>query len=84
MTGTIRSSTLTVACLRRTITAASATSATVDQRGGMWKAFSNEDEMELAVTWLMPHQQTRPDSANREAITERRRPLPSLTNKWCR
>ena len=47
----------------------------------MWKAFSNEDEMELAVTWLMPHQHTRPDSANREAITERRRPLPSLTNR---
>ena len=75
---------MTVACLRRTITAAKATSATVDHKGGMWKAFSKEDEMELAVTWLMPHQQISPDRANRDAITERRRPLPSLTNRWCR
>ena len=68
--------------MRRTITAASATSAAVVYRGGMWKAFSNEEEMELAVTWLMPHQQISPDAANRPASTDLRRPLPSLTIKW--
>ena len=40
--------------------------------------------MEFAVTWLMPHQQIRPDRANREATTERRRLLPGLMNRWCR
>ena len=78
------SSTLTVAFFRSTMTAATATKARVDQRGGMWKAFSKEAEMELLVTWLIPHQQIRPEMANSEATTDRLRRLPGLTNSRCK
>ncbi len=50
MTGTMISSTFTVACLRNTTTAAKATSAIVVYSGGIWKAFSNAEEMEFPVT----------------------------------
>ena len=33
------------------------------------KAFSKEDATELLITWLMPHQQIRPDTANSTAST---------------
>ena len=66
---------MTVALRRSTMTAATATSATVDQSGGIWKAFSKEEEMELPMTWLIPHQHTRPETANSTASTERRLPL---------
>ena len=64
------SSTRTVAFLRSTTTAATATSAMVDQSGGIWNAFSKEEEMELPITWLIPHQHTRPDMANSTANRE--------------
>ena len=84
MTGTITSSTRTVAFLRSTMTAATITSGMVEYSGGIWKAFSKEAEMELLVTWLMPHQQISPDSANSTAITECLRRLPLATNNACR
>ena len=40
--------------------------------GGMWNAFLNAELTELLTTWLIPHQQMRPDSANSTATTERR------------
>jgi hypothetical protein len=62
----------TVAFLRSTMTAASTTSATVVAMGGMWNAFLNAELTELLTTWLIPHQQMRPDSANSTATTDRR------------
>ena len=38
--------------------------------GGTWNAFSNDEEMELLITWLMPHQQIRPEMANKTARTD--------------
>ena len=71
MIGTMTSSTFTVVFFLSTITAATATSAMVEYSGGMLNAFSNDEEIELPVTWLMPNQQIRPESANSEAITDR-------------
>ena len=76
MIGTIISSTFTVAFFRRTITAASATSTMVVYSTGMWNAFWKADVTELATTWLMPHQQIRPDRANSTARREYRFFLP--------
>ena len=36
----------------------------------MLKAFWKELETELLMTWLMPHQQIRPEMAKSTAITE--------------
>ena len=52
------------------MTAARATNRTVEYRGGMLKAFWKELETELLMTWLMPHQQIRPEMAKSTAITE--------------
>ena len=62
--GTSTSRTRTVAFLRRTITAARITRITVVVRGGMRKALEKADATELLITWLMPHQQIRPERAN--------------------
>ena len=70
--------------MRSTMMAATITSAMVEYSGGMRKAFSKEAEMELLVTWLMPHQQISPDSANRDATIECLRRLPLGTNSACR
>ena len=67
MMGTSTSSTFTVAFLRSTMTAARATSTTVLHSGGMPKALSKAEATELLTTWLMPHQQMRPDRANSAA-----------------
>ena len=67
MIGTRTSSTFTVAFFRSTITAASSTSAVVDTSGEIWKAFFREDDTELPMTWLTPHQQIRPEMANKIA-----------------
>ena len=40
--------------------------------GGKRKAFSKAEVTELLMTWLMPHQQMRPDRANSTAVTLRR------------
>ena len=78
MMGTMTSRLLTVASFRRTMTAASAVSTSVVTSGGMENAFWNASLTELLTTWLMPHQQMRPDTANRPATTERRSFLPRL------
>ena len=70
MMGTSTSSTLTLAFFRSTMTAARATNRTVEYRGGILKAFWKELETELLMTWLMPHQQIRPEMAKSTAITE--------------
>ena len=44
--------------------------------------FSNAEETEFPMTWLMPHQQIRPEIANKMAITECLRVLSFLINKW--
>ena len=83
MIGTIISSTFTVVFFRRTITAASATSTMVVYSTGMWNAFWKADVTELATTWLMPHQQIRPEMANREAVRECLRVFPVFAStKW--
>ena len=64
--------------MRRTITAASAVRARVVTSGGMENAFAKASLTELLMTWLMPHQQMRPERANSEATTERRSFLPRL------
>ena len=85
MTGTSTSSTLTVAFLRSTMTAATATSRTVEYSGGMPKAFLKAEDTELPITWLMPHQQMRPDAAKHTASTERLSFLPRhLSARACR
>ena len=51
----------------------------------MEKAFWKAEETELLITWLMPHQQMRPDTANSTAMTEYRPIFPprfSLTKLW--
>ena len=78
MMGTITSRLFTVAFLRSTITAAMAVSTSVVVSGGIWNAFSNAELTELEMTWLMPHQQIRPDTANSAAHTERWSFLPRL------
>ena len=78
MMGTITSRLFTVAFLRSTMRAASAVSTSVVVSGGMWKAFWKEELTELEITWLMPHQHSRPEAANRAASTERRSFLPRL------
>ena len=69
--GTIISSTLTVAFFLSTITAAIATKKIVEYNGGIWNAFSKEEETELLITWLIPPQQIKPEIANNTAMTER-------------
>ena len=81
MIGTMMSSTFTVVFFLSTITAAIATSAMVEYSGGIWNAFSNDEEIELAVTWLMPNQQISPDNANSDAITDRFLLLPLRMNR---
>ena len=81
MMGTMISRTRTVACLRSTMTAAMATRMIVVVRGGTWKAFSKAEETELPITWLIPHQQIRPDRANRMAISGRLPPGFFLVNR---
>ena len=63
------SSALTVVFFRNTITADSRQSRSAEAIGGTWKALSKADATELPMTWLMPHQHRRPDSANRIAMT---------------
>ena len=70
MMGTITSRLLTVASFRRTMTAASAVSAKVVTSGGMENALENASLTELLITWLMPHQQMSPDTANNDATTD--------------
>ena len=53
----------------------------VEYSGGIWNAFSNDEEIELAVTWLMPNQQISPDNANSDAITDRFLLLPLRMNR---
>jgi len=50
MIGTMTSRLLTVAFLRRTMTAASATSATVVTMGGIWNAFWKAELTEFEMT----------------------------------
>ena len=63
------SRTLTVAFLRRTMMAAMPTRNRVDQMGGMLNAPSKAEVTELPMTWLTPHQHSRPDRAKRTAMT---------------
>ena len=75
MTGTITSRTFTVAFFPEDNNAARATRPTAEQIGGIRKAFSKAEEIEFPITWLIPHQQISPESANRIAtmlITMRR------------
>ena len=51
--------------------AAKTTRTIVVARGGTQKAFSKAEDTELLMTWLMPHQQIRPEMANREEIRKR-------------
>ena len=69
MIGTRISRTFTVAFFRRTISAETSTSAMVVYKGGMEKALLKAEVTELPTTWLMPHQQIRPETANRDAST---------------
>ena len=70
MIGTITSSARTVAFFLKTITAESTTRMTVVIIGEITNAFLNADATELLMTWLIPPQQIRPDSANKTATTE--------------
>ena len=70
------SRTFTVAFLRSTITAARTTITIVERIGGIRKAFSNAEDTELLMTWLIPHQQISPDTANRMARRLRRTGAP--------
>ena len=60
------------------MTAESTTSTTVVTMGGMENALAKAELTELLMTWLMPHQQMRPDTANSAATTERLSFLPRL------
>ena len=70
MIGTKISKTFTVAFFRSTMIAARMTKTMVVASGGMENAFSKADVTELLITWLMPHQQIRPEMAKSTAITE--------------
>ena len=52
------------------MTAESTTSTTVVTMGGMENALAKAELTELLMTWLMPHQQMRPEMANSTAMIE--------------
>ena len=58
------------------MTAASNTRRIVVTMGGIRNAFAKAELTELLITWLMPHQQIRPEMANREAVRECLRVFP--------
>ena len=50
------------------MTAASNTRRIVVTIGGIRNALAKAELTELLITWLMPHQQIRPEMANRDGI----------------
>ena len=51
--------------------------------GGIRNALAKAELTELLITWLMPHQQIRPEMANREAVRECLRVFPVFAStKW--
>ena len=83
MMGTIISRTFMVAFFRSTMTAASNTRRIVVTMGGTRNALAKAELTELLITWLMPHQQIRPEMANREAVRECPRVFPVFAStKW--
>ena len=51
---------------------------TVVTMGGMENALAKAELTELLITWLMSHQQMRPEMANNTAMMEGRSLLPRL------
>ena len=51
--------------------------------GGTRNALAKAELTELLITWLMPHQQIRPEMAHREAVRECLRVFPVFAStKW--